>query len=66
MAEFTAREKLAEIEREIAMRKRVYPGLIAKGALTLVKANRQIEVMRAIAQDYQRGEADEQSILSGG
>jgi len=70
MTEFTAREKLEEADREVAMRRRVYPKQIARGDLSLAKANRQIEIMRAIAQDYHRAaiaeERGKQTILSGG
>lgn len=76
MAEFTAREKLEEADREVAMRRKVYPKQIARGDLSMAKANRQIEIMRAIAQDYYRAAIAEeaeaearrrkQTILSGG
>jgi len=45
-------EKLKCIEREIALRRRVYPKWIASGKLKQEKADREIAVMEAIAVDY--------------
>ena len=42
---FTRGEVIAEIEREIALRKRVYPRWIADRRLTRVKADRQIALL---------------------
>jgi hypothetical protein len=50
--DFSAADKLAEIEREIEVRKRVYPKFIAQGSLSLVLASKRIDIMRAIAHDY--------------
>ena len=76
MTEFTARQKMEEADREVAMRRKVYPKQIARGDLSLERANWQIEIMRAIAQDYHRAAIAEeaeaearrrkQTILSGG
>lgn len=52
MTEFTAAEKLAEIEREIAMRVRHYPALIARGTLSFELAARRADIMCAVAKDY--------------
>lgn len=41
-------EMIGECEREIRQRENVYPRLIAQGRLTKPRAERQIEVMRAI------------------
>jgi len=46
--------KLKELEREIALRRWVYPRLIAKGQLSEQGAARAIEIMRAIADDYRQ------------
>jgi hypothetical protein len=51
---FTFADKLAEVKREIAMRKNVYPAFIARGRLTQEQAERHIAVMSAIADDYER------------
>lgn len=36
------------VEREIKMRERVYPGWVAKGNMTPVKAKKEIEAMQAV------------------
>ena len=41
-------EQIACIEREIAMRVRVYPRQISAGRMTQVKADREIALMRAV------------------
>lgn len=48
----TDQVKLACLERELVMRRRVYPGLIRKGVLTRTISDREIEVMTAIRDDY--------------
>ena len=48
----TRADKLDAIEREIRYRERVYPRLIAKGALTAGFAAAQIAIMKEIAADY--------------
>ena len=50
----TAREKRVEVEREIGMRKAVYPRLVREGRMTNDRANRSIAIMRAIAADYEK------------
>jgi hypothetical protein len=52
LAQFTAEEKHREALRELAMRKRVYPQLIAGGGLTAKEAARRMALMEAIAADY--------------
>lgn len=42
-------EMIAEADREIVARFHVYPRLVAAGKLKQAKADRQIQVMRAIA-----------------
>ena len=49
---FTAEEKLKAVEREIAMRKRAYVRWVASGKMTQAKADVEIAVMTAIAEDY--------------
>ena len=44
--------KLACIQREIKMRERVYPRWVASGKMSQEKADLELEVMRAIAEDY--------------
>jgi hypothetical protein len=53
MAEqFSDDEKLRCLEREIALRRKVYPGLISKGNVASKTAFREIALMEAIAADY--------------
>ena len=54
MNEYTDLDKLTEIEREIRMRQKVYPGLIAKNTITQKMAKKQIAIMEAIAEDYRK------------
>lgn len=49
---FTTEEKLAAVEREIAIRLRVYPGRILTRRMSKNFADEQIAVMQAIADDY--------------
>lgn len=49
-------EKLNEVLREIRQRQRVYPRLVAAGKLSQADADRQIAIMREIADDYRDGE----------
>ncbi len=44
--------KLREVEREIAMRKRLYPRWVRDGRITAEQAHRAIGIMEAIAADY--------------
>jgi hypothetical protein len=47
---FTNAEKLREVEREIGMRKRVYPSFVARGKLRQEDADRQIAIMQEVAE----------------
>ncbi len=50
--EFSDADKLKAIEREIALRRNVYPRNVARGTMTQAEAERQIAIMLAIAEDY--------------
>ena len=50
--DITIKEKLACITRELGMRADVYPRWVEAGKMTATFAARQIEVMRAIREDY--------------
>jgi hypothetical protein len=54
------RHKLHCAERELALRLRVYIRLIARGKMTPDDAQREIELMRAIADDYRAAVAEEE------
>jgi hypothetical protein len=45
----TLEAQLREVEREITLRRRVYPRWVADGRLTQAAADRQIAVMEAVA-----------------
>jgi hypothetical protein len=59
VTEFSREEKLKEIAREIALRRRVYPNRVMTHRLSKAAADRQIAIMVAIAKDY-GGHGDEQ------
>ena len=46
-------DKVAELKREIAMRRQVYGRQVAAGRMTQEKADRGIAVMEAIIADYE-------------
>ncbi len=52
MATFTASEKAECAEREVKQRTRVYIRLVAEKKMSIEFANRQIDIMKAIAADY--------------
>ena len=52
MTEITAADKLACAERELKMRKSVYPRWCDAGKMTNEKAAREIALMEAICSDY--------------
>lgn len=45
----TLEDMCKEAERELALRRRVYPGWVAAGRLKQAQADRQIAIMEAIA-----------------
>jgi hypothetical protein len=48
------RDKLQCIERELRMRHKVYPRWISTNRMTETKAKREIEIMKAIYEDYRK------------
>jgi hypothetical protein len=48
-----AEDKLREIERELKLRRQLYPAWIYAGKLNASDAKRRIEIMQAIADDYE-------------
>lgn len=49
---FTDRDKFECLQREIKMRKRVFPRRVAQGKMKQTEADREISCMEAIAEDY--------------
>ena len=45
-------DKLKCVERELAMRRAVYPKRVAQKKMSQEKANRELEIMEAIETDY--------------
>lgn len=62
MSAFTPQQKLEAVEREIKMRRRVYPRWCADGRMTQAKADQEIAVMESIAADY-RADVDRERLL---
>lgn len=58
----TAETKLSCIEREIKMRRRVYPRWVSDGRMTQAKADDEIKTMEAIADDYRKAASQERLI----
>jgi hypothetical protein len=51
-ATITDRDKLRCIERELAMRRSLYPKWVGSGKMTAAVAERETAIMAAIAEDY--------------
>lgn len=49
---FTDAQKRACVDREVKMRRRVYPRWVESGRMAQADADREIAVMEAIARDY--------------
>lgn len=49
---FTTADKRAAIQRELKMRRRVYPKWVRDGRMAAADADREIAVMEAILADY--------------
>ena len=56
---FSAEQKRKAAEREVAMRKRVYPRWVADKRMSEHSANEGIAIMEAIAADYAEKEKGE-------
>jgi hypothetical protein len=56
---FTTEQKLQCLEREIAIRRRVYPGRVQVGRMTPAKALQELDCMREIADDLRQQLAKE-------
>jgi len=54
MTDYTAADKLKEVERELYFRRRVYKGMIERNQMTRKTADKQIAIMEAIAEDYRQ------------
>lgn len=61
MTAFTARDKQRCADREVALRVNFYKKKIAAGQMTRRAADREVDMMREIAEDYRRLADDEES-----
>jgi hypothetical protein len=59
MSDVSNADKLKEIERELAQRRRVYPRLIAAGKMSKATADRQTAILESIRDDYRRKAEEE-------
>lgn len=59
---FTNAEKLACAEREVKMRRRVYPAWVEKGRLSQKEADHQVACMQSIVDDY-RAQVEKERLL---
>jgi hypothetical protein len=57
VTDFTAADKLRAVERELRMRRRVYPRWVEAGKMKLDHADREILLMEAIKADYAKAVA---------
>lgn len=55
----TTQEKIKEIQRELNMRKRVFPTWVLQGRIKEDVANKRIKIMEEILEDYQKIEKEE-------
>lgn len=54
MSDITAADKLACVNRELAMRRNVYPKFVSSGRMSQQKADREIAVMEAIVTEFEQ------------
>lgn len=66
MSQFTTYEKLAELRRELRLRRQVYPEFINNGRLHKIDADRQIGILSEIVGDYEQLAALDEPELFGG
>jgi hypothetical protein len=59
VTEITLKHKIGTLRREVAMRKRVYPRIVATKLMHQATADREIAVMQAILDDYEKQYAPE-------
>jgi hypothetical protein len=65
MTDVTLGEQIAAVQREIGMRERVYPGLVAKGKMKLDESERGIAAMKAVLETLRMVEANMQTVMRG-
>lgn len=60
----TTKEKIKEIERELKMRKKVFPTWVLQGRVKQDVADKRIEIMEEILKDYQEKAKEEDKQMS--
>ena len=60
----TTEEKIKEIERELKMRKKVFPTWVLQGRVKQDVADKRIEIMEEILKDYQEKAKEEDKQIS--
>lgn len=60
---YSPQEVVTELDREIGMRRSVYPGLIKSGKLTTEAAEKRIGIMQMLAAEHRRKIAANQPAL---
>lgn len=60
----TTQEKIKEIERELKMRKKVFPTWVLQGRVKQDVADKRIEIMEEILKDYQEKAKEENKQMS--
>lgn len=60
----TTEEKMKEIQRELNMRKRVFPTWVLQGRITQQVADKRIKIMEEILKDYQEKAKEEDKQMS--
>jgi hypothetical protein len=60
---FTLEEQIAEVRRELALRKSCYSGWVRKGTLTRADATRQIHLMTEVLKTLQRIDVEQRQLL---
>lgn len=66
MTEITTQEKYKEVERELKMRKNVFPRWVLQGRIKQEVADKRIQIMEEILKDYEqklKGEDKQISLL---
>jgi hypothetical protein len=53
VSEFSDADKLKSLKRELFLRERVYPRRIAERKMTEQQAQHELEIMKAIVEDYE-------------
>ena len=59
---FTLEEQIAEVKREIMLRKACYPAFVKNGKLTQAEASRQLQVMVEVLKTLRRLDVEQRQL----